>query len=94
MTEWKPGGALPCIVCKKHLDNVHVDNQPYGGLAFNTHGHYGSRIMDPLSDGIDTWLVVNICDDCVESAGKDGHVLVYEKPPTPKAEPRRWDGKY
>lgn len=93
MAEWTPGAALPCIVCKKELDNVHADNQPYKGLAFNTHGHYGSTIFDPFpGDKERTWLVVNICDDCVTTAAKAGHVLEYVSPIAPPAEPKLWDG--
>ena len=92
--EWKPGDALACIVCTEPLDNVGGDNQPYGGLAFATHGHYGSTIFDPLpsEDDDGDWLVVNICDDCLKAAGKAGLVLHYDKPAPPPAEPKLWNG--
>lgn len=38
-------------------------NQPTGGLAFMTHGHFGSAEFDPMSP--DRWLEINICDECI-----------------------------
>ena len=42
-------------------------NQPYGGLAFQSEGHYGSTVFDPM-DG--TYLEVNICDECLLRASE------------------------
>lgn len=56
--------ALPCIACGRELQNVTGDseNQPYNGTAFESHGHYGSTIFDPM-DG--HFLEINICDACL-----------------------------
>jgi hypothetical protein len=64
---------VPCIVCDKQLCNVFEDaeNQPYGGTAFQSHGHYGSTAFDPM-DG--QYLEVTICDECL--AAKVGSVLM------------------
>jgi hypothetical protein len=75
-TNCGPTESLPCIVCRKVLEDA-VDppsqgNQPYPGLEFTTHGHYGSTIFD-MEPGI---LVVNICDDCVTAASRDDIVRI------------------
>lgn len=61
--------TLPCFVCGENLQSAApgVVNQPLDGLAFTTHGHYGSGVYDPM-DG--SWLELNICDVCV-LAGKE-----------------------
>jgi hypothetical protein len=66
--------TLPCIICNRELENVvpaSEGNQPYGGTAFFTHGHYGSTYFDPV-DG--TALEINLCDDCLRIADKQGKV--------------------
>lgn len=67
--------ALPCIVCGHELRNVEqsCDNQPYGGTAFKTHGHYGSTAFDPMDAG--DFLEVNICDPCLVRAAHAGKVF-------------------
>lgn len=68
--------ALPCIVCGKELRNVMPDegvtNQPSGGTAFSTQGHYGSTAFDPMD-----WseLEINVCDECLTRAGREQRVL-------------------
>lgn len=71
--------TLACIVCRKALDSAipapvpfSEDNQPSEGTAFTTEGHYGSTAFDPM-DG--SRLEVNICDECLTRAGRDGLVL-------------------
>jgi hypothetical protein len=66
--------ALPCIACGKQLPNVFDDaeNQPENGLAFITHGHYGSGAFDPM-DG--EYIEITVCDDCVRRAASEGKVL-------------------
>lgn len=67
--------GLPCVVCGKPLLNVFddLDNQPSEGLAFSSHGHYGSTAFDPM-DG--QRLELNICDPCLLSARDKGQVFV------------------
>ena len=67
--------ALSCITCGKKLRNVdaNADNQPSDGTAFQSYGHYGSTVFDPM-DG--TYLEINICDPCLKKAGEFGRVLV------------------
>ncbi len=64
----------PCIICGKELPNVEMDceNQPYGGTAFSSGGHYGSTAFDPMNGSS---LEINFCDLCLVKAGKDGKVL-------------------
>lgn len=69
----------PCIVCGQKLKDVFggspvYANQPGEGLAFTTHGHYGSTVFDPM-DG--SSLEINICDPCVEKAMERGDVLMW-----------------
>lgn len=66
--------ALPCICCGKQLENVdaQVTNQPFDGTQFETGGHYGSTVFDPM-DG--TELIVNVCDGCLTAAAGKGRVL-------------------
>lgn len=63
---------VPCIICDKQLKNVaeETSNQPYSGTCFNSYGHYGSTIFDPM-DG--SYLEINVCDECL--ANKKGSVL-------------------
>lgn len=65
---------VSCIICDKSLDNVEetAENQPYGGTAFVTHGHYGSTSFDPFNGSM---LEINICDKCLTKKGKEGKVL-------------------
>jgi hypothetical protein len=68
--------ALPCIICKRALRNATDDpegNQPYGGTAFITHGHYGSTAYDPM-DG--HYLELNICDPCLIDLAQDGELVM------------------
>lgn len=56
--------ALPCIACGRELRNIDdtAGNQPYTGTAFESHGHYGSVIFDPM-DG--HYIEINVCDACL-----------------------------
>lgn len=71
MTEY----ALPCVVCGTTLRNVSegVENQPDGGVAFSSPGHYGSSVFDPM-DGC--FIELNLCDPCLVEAGEKGRVLL------------------
>lgn len=67
MSKW-----LCCIVCRGTMQNIDEDgNQPSGGVAFSTSGHYGSTVFDPM-DG--TVIEINVCDDCLRLAGIEGVV--------------------
>ena len=75
---------LPCIVCSKTLMNVFNDkiavNQPLDGLAFTSHGAYGSS-FDPMDSTF--LLTVNICDDCLKRGGVEQKVVLTKfSPPT------------
>lgn len=64
--------TLPCITCGNPLESAFPDdvggtvfaspNQPHGGTAFVSYGHYGSTAFDP-GDG--TFLEINVCDECL-----------------------------
>lgn len=65
-----------CFCCDKQLGNweyrtkvrnggeSYVRVHPMGGLHFETYGHYGSRVFDPM-DGKGTKLDIAICDECI-----------------------------
>lgn len=67
-------GKVTCIVCKKDLENIDNENngmQPSKGLAFQTQGHYGTTVFDPM-DG--STLEITVCDPCMTDARKAGIV--------------------
>ena len=67
--------TIRCVSCKKELRNINELQdgvQPIDGLAFHTRGHYGSGLYDPMDS---TSLHLAICDECVEQAINDGHVV-------------------
>jgi hypothetical protein len=67
--------SLPCVACGRDLEQAIPgigDNQPYGGTAFATSGHYGSTVFDPMDDSA---LELNICDPCLVRAGRRGRVI-------------------
>lgn len=64
--------ALRCIVCRQSLRNLHMPNQPSGGVEFSSPGHYGTTVFDPMDGSV---IAVNICDGCLVSAGDAGDVL-------------------
>lgn len=75
--------AAPCIVCSRELREVIEErgmtgtvNQPDGGVAFESYGHYGTTVFDPM-DG--TRLEVNVCDECLTEAAKKGRVLWFDR---------------
>lgn len=84
---------MNCIVCKKPLENIQgpaldeSENQPNDGLAFQSSGHYGTTVFDPM-DG--THLEINVCDPCLVQAGKDGHVLIGFPQPSRRGPMMRW----
>lgn len=78
-----------CIICGRTLENVgNADmNQPSGGTAFTSQGHYGSTVFDPM-DG--TFLEINICDDDLRAAAKKGQVL-FGRPDRPVHTPPHYE---
>lgn len=84
---------MDCIVCGGSLKNVggFEENQPLRGAAFQTSGHYGSAVFDPM-DG--TFLEINVCDSCLREAGGRGRVLMgYPRPVAPRFPMVRWPEK-
>jgi hypothetical protein len=75
--------ALPCIVCGKNLLNVYArddggfNNQPHDGIAFYTHGHYGSTVFDPGHTYVR--MEISVCDQCITEA--DGYVAFSAEAP-------------
>lgn len=66
--------ALSCLACGQQLENIHEDceNQPSGGLAFRSYGHYGTTAFDPM-DG--SFIEITICDPCLVKAAEQQAVL-------------------
>jgi hypothetical protein len=81
--------ALPCIVCGTELESFRDPNQPLGGLAFATKGHYGSTVFDAM-DG--STLEITICDACLTKAMAAGRVLHYEPPTVVRGRFARYRG--
>ena len=77
-----------CIVCRGGLKNLTPrGNQPIGGTAFATTGHYGSTVFDPM-DG--TVIEVNVCDACLKVAAQDGVIMERRCIQSPKHVYRKW----
>ncbi len=51
-------------------------NQPQRGLEFISYGHYGSTVFDPMNG---SYLVINICDVCLERGAKAGFIYQAKK---------------
>lgn len=66
---------IPCLVCGRQLDNVDDEscNCPDGADCFSTHGHYGSRLFDPMNG---EYLEINVCSDCLRTAVDSNRVLI------------------
>ena len=64
---------LFCIVCEKELKNYMLDGvQPSEGVCFNTSGHYGSTVFDPMNA---SKLEICVCDKCLlDKSQKSGTV--------------------
>lgn len=77
--------SLPCIVCRRALDDALTGldvNQPADATIFHSHGNYGSTVFDPMSER--ERLDINICDECLIAAARDGivnHTLTEGTPP-------------
>lgn len=69
----KKTALISCACCGKEMANLaNKGLQPKGGLAFSTHGHYGSGYFDPM-DG--SYLEIAICDECIEKLERGGDVF-------------------
>lgn len=80
---------LPCIICHKQLEyalgrRTADTNQPSGGIACTTQGHYGSTVFDPMDA---SFLEINICDKCMVQAAENNLVYHYPK----KGMPHFWE---
>jgi hypothetical protein len=74
------GKPLPCIICgfqpapvfngEYSPDDKEI--QPAEAVMFTSKGNYGSKYFDPL-DG--SYLVLNICDSCVENSVDNGYIV-------------------
>ncbi len=66
-----------CIACHGHMQNLDEEgNQPKDGLEFISYGHYGSTVFDPMNG---SYLVINLCDDCLKKASAKGWVYQAKK---------------
>jgi hypothetical protein len=66
----------PCIVCGVPLENWSPrGNQPIGGLAFSTIGHYPSSALDGRATNES-----NYCEPCLRRAADAGRVLEARDP--------------
>lgn len=71
---------IHCIACRSELVNIDPEGfQPQRGLAFKTHGHYGSTFFDPM-DGRS--IEVAVCDACLARAKAAG--IICEQPASTK----------
>lgn len=67
--------ALPCIACNAAVESIDDSyiNSPYKATAFQTEGHYGSTIFDPMNG---TYLELNVCDECLRRLAAEGKILL------------------
>ena len=83
---------LPCIACGKENEPVGFNetefcNQPYGATSFNSWGHYGSTVFDPMGSGV--FLEINICDGCMVRLADEGKIYLVENGQV-KREPNKY----
>ncbi len=61
-----------CFCCGKKLAVEFLNDDPfpispvYDGLIFRASGNFGSTIFDPMPIGVEEYLQVIICDDCIK----------------------------
>jgi hypothetical protein len=96
--------TLACFVCGKKLKTAIPDetnlpfgatiNLPFGATVFKTYGNYGSTVFDPMDQ---SFLELNICDECLI---KNRDLVLrgkYMRPPITEAEYTKWvrvDGEF
>ena len=63
-----------CIACGKAMANIQEDGtlQPSGGTAFQSRGHYGSTVFDPMDGSL---IEIAVCDDCLGDAIERNRVV-------------------
>jgi hypothetical protein len=73
---------LACIKCGAVPDPVFQGeeelNQPYAATTFDSTGHYGSTVWDPMNTpwgGSRQFIQINVCDPCLTEAAGEGKVL-------------------
>lgn len=87
---------MKCLVCDCTLESaipseIDEGGQPSKGTAFQSHGHYGSTVFDPM-DG--TFLEIYICDPCLTRASKSRKVMMgFPRPATPCGPLVVWKGE-
>lgn len=66
-----------CIACQRPMTNIAEDGtlQPSGGTAFQTRGHYGSTVFDPMDGSL---LEIAVCDGCLTAASLHGNVVLVD----------------
>lgn len=76
---------VPCIVCGFQPKSAVPENvsggpinQPHDATTFQTTGHYGSTVWDPMTG---QKLEINVCDECLKKAGKQGRVIIEDLMP-------------
>lgn len=80
--------TLICVRCGFVMKNLDArGNQPSGGLAFMTNGHYGSAVFDPM-DG--SALEINVCDPCLLFLGSKGVIAERVCVRSPKHKYQKW----
>lgn len=64
---------VQCICCGNWLSAESVGDDPltitpvYDGLIFRATGNFGSTVFDPMPIGLEEYLQVVICDDCIRN---------------------------
>lgn len=48
------------------------DSGILNGLMFKARGQFGSKLFDPIGD---QYLMIAVCDKCLETQGKSGNVI-------------------
>lgn len=72
--------ALPCLVCGRALTAIEASpdgEHPQDGVAFATHGNYGSTVFDEPS----RLLHITVCDPCLTDAIAAGRTRETAVPP-------------
>lgn len=79
---------FPCLVCGREFCNVvsieQCPNQPYEAATFNSSGHYGCTVFDSFTSAK---LEINICDECLIVAQKQGRIGFWPAHPKRKLIP-------